>query len=60
MSARTEDTLQAVAEEINSGGGEAVVVMGDVSKVPTLRDVAEEYPTVDLAAVALFDRLSTV
>ena len=33
LSARTEHKLQAVAEEITSGGGEAIVVVADVSKV---------------------------
>eukprot|EP00904_Undaria_pinnatifida_P012051 jgi/Undpi1/7977/HiC_scaffold_24.g10449.m1 len=32
LSARTEDKLSAVAEEIKAEGGEAVVVVGDVSK----------------------------
>lgn len=35
MSARNEDKLRAVADEIKSAGGEAVVVVGDVSKVQT-------------------------
>lgn len=39
MSARGEDKLKAVAEEIKSAGGEALVVAGDVSKVRQLRSV---------------------
>lgn len=39
LSARTEDKLQAVAEEITSAGGEAVIVVGDVSKVQTLSNL---------------------
>ena len=33
LSARTAQTLKVVAEEITSAGGEAMVVVGDVSKV---------------------------
>lgn len=33
VAARREDKLQEVADEIKSAGGEAVVVMGDISKV---------------------------
>lgn len=33
LSARTEEKLQVVAEEIRSEGGEALIVAGDVSKV---------------------------
>lgn len=33
LAARTEHKLQAVAEEITSAGGEAIVVVSDVSKV---------------------------
>lgn len=40
MSARTEETLQVVAEDITSAGGEAIVVVGDVSKVQVLGEVA--------------------
>lgn len=43
MSARTEDKLSAVAEEIKAEGGEAVVVVGDVSKVKTLNGVTAGY-----------------
>ena len=37
LSARSEDKLQAVAGEITSAGGEAIVVVGDVSKVQSKR-----------------------
>lgn len=40
MSARTEDKLNAVAGEITSAGGEAIVVVGDVSKVKKLKNLA--------------------
>lgn len=33
MAARSEDKLKVLAEEIKSAGGEAAVVVGDVSKV---------------------------
>ena len=43
LSARTEETLQAVAEDIRSARGEAIVVVGDVSKVQALGEVAVGY-----------------